>query len=190
MTLCLTYSTTFASSKLKIHSLKSPSLTVISTDDADEISNQTPTLSIVAHNNFMSVTNLSTFNETSPLVVLFLGVGDVYSDLYSDDLNTYLSDLELEITQDALFYPNPFRLDDGSTIGYRLNKSANVELRIYDLQGMEIFSTLFESELGYNKEVFDKDLLGHSELPAGVYFYLMLDEDESILGKGKFAVLP
>ena len=38
--------------------------------------------------------------------------------------------------------------------------------------------------------MFDKDLLGHSELPAGVYFYLMLDDDESILGKGKFAVLP
>lgn len=94
-----------------------------------------------------------------------------------------------------LFYPNPFKLSTGSELGYHLSRNTSVTLKIYDILGNEFFSKTYPSgekggSLGYNKVPFNTAVLGHSHMPVGVYFYILLDDGSSVIGKGKFALLP
>ena len=102
------------------------------------------------------------------------------------------------MTRPALFYPSPFKLKEGSTLGYQLNQRLDMQLRIYDMRGNEIyrkhFSSLEQGGLkGYNYIKFNS---GTSEgyqlpenMPSGVYFYVLIN-DGNVMGKGKFAILP
>ena len=113
----------------------------------------------------------------------------------SNDISTTPQfDASLSKSKKPLFYPCPFRLKDGSTLGYQLTAAMDMELRIYDIRGNEVF----KKELprtgqgglkGYNYVPFNQSVLGHSNMPSGVYFFLLLNEND-VLGKGKFALLP
>jgi hypothetical protein len=96
----------------------------------------------------------------------------------------------------ALFYPSPFKISNGSKLGYRLSKDMNIEVRIYNLRAHEVFRETYNSGTPggrsslsdyYNKVSFDSSNLG--DLPAGIYFYLIMN-DGKVLSKGKFAILP
>ncbi len=99
-----------------------------------------------------------------------------------------------------LFYPSPFRLTEGSNLFIKFNSvSARgaIELRIYDMRGNEIYRAQKECAGLYLRFPFSHEQLGHTQMPAGVYFYLVLhegsvltDTNGLISGKGKFAILP
>ena len=99
-----------------------------------------------------------------------------------------------------LFYPSPFRITEGSHLYLKFSDpdaSGEIELRIYDMRANEIYSAK-KSAVGHHLRFkFSADELGHANMPAGVYFFLVLHNgnvltasDGAIAGKGKFAILP
>ena len=90
----------------------------------------------------------------------------------------------------ALFYPNPFRLETGAQLGFKLSKSTDIEIRIYDLRLQEIYKEehSFTSSKQYKKISFNRASF-ETDLSAGVYLFLIV-KDEKVLSKGKFAIIP
>ena len=94
-----------------------------------------------------------------------------------------------------LAYPNPFRVSQGTEIGYDLSTNMDVEILVYNMFGNLVRQIYcFSGENGgradqYNRVSFDgRDAMG-KHLGAGAYFYLIVSDGE-VLGKGKMAVTP
>jgi len=100
--------------------------------------------------------------------------------------NTLLTDQEVKLLSQPLFYPSPFRVASGTTLGYRINQDALVELRIFDIRGNELFRELHNAYLGYNKISYSS---AKFNFPAGAYLFLIFSQGH-LLASGKFAVLP
>jgi hypothetical protein len=159
-------------------------------------------LVVNAHNNFISFKTDNPGNVADPINVLLYTWGGII--VFDSELNSVDTTLDVvndpKITSPALFYPSPFRIKDGTTLGFQLNQALDMDLRIYDMRGNEIYRTSFANtteqggKSGYNKipfnqpgELFNRTL--PENMPSGVYFYVLINEDD-VLGKGKFAVLP
>jgi hypothetical protein len=150
-------------------------------------------------NHFLTNINFHPGQSTRNLIVLNYVIG---GDIIATD-GTPLSDIDdiegsnvaPSLTLPALFYPNPFRLEDGADLGYRLSRGdMDISIRMYDMRGNQIFrKDIAAGEpgavFGYNHVPFNRSVLGHSNLPSGVYFYIIMN-DGKVLGKGKVAVKP
>lgn len=98
-----------------------------------------------------------------------------------------------EIKGKVLNYPNPFTLENGTSIGYYLSKNLEITLYIYDMRGSQIFKQTYPagSNQGkggshYNTIFIDKNSF-NNDLAVGVYFYVLAHEKD-VLGKGKMVV--
>ena len=98
-------------------------------------------------------------------------------------------------TNPPLVYPSPFNLRDGGTLGYGLSRNdISLDFHIYDMFGYEVLQKEFKPNQvggyqGYNSVILDNAFFNNKSLPAGVYFFVFLENDE-LLAKGKFAVIP
>ena len=98
-----------------------------------------------------------------------------------------------KIMSRPLFYPNPFRFSVGSTLGYELNKSAAITLKVFDIFGNEHLHYVYPQgypggEKGYNKI----SITAHdfsTPLSSGVYYFVLLNAGH-LLQKGKFIIKP
>lgn len=102
--------------------------------------------------------------------------------------------VQAEVIGKALVYPNPFRQETGSKLGYRLSKNMDLEVHVYDMMANLILKKTFKKgsvggRKGYNKVNVDLETWDNFYLSAGVYFYLLINEDH-VLAKGKMAVIP
>jgi hypothetical protein len=91
-------------------------------------------------------------------------------------------------------FPNPFRLNSGTSLGYELSKPLNIELKIYNSTGHLMFSKMYTEwtnggKAGYNQVDLSAELASFPSLSAGIYFFFILNEGV-ILGKGKMAITP
>jgi hypothetical protein len=137
---------------------------------------QTPNTLLITDLNY-----LTTIDESTPLNELLLSTA-------SDSKG---------IIGEALFYPNPFRLSEGSELGYLLAQDMPVEVRVYDMRANEIFREFYPAGSnggigevkGYNRIPFGSTSFNHYQLPMGVYFAVILSE-EKVIGKTKFAIKP
>ena len=113
----------------------------------------------------------------------------------TQSINNDLSNVKAFFTDLPLFYPSPLNLRDGAVLGYGLSRNdMDLELRIYDMFGFEIIRKHFKHNengglLGYNRITINKDFFNNQSLPAGVYFYIFLHNDEPLYND-KFAVIP
>ena len=155
-------------------------------------------LTVNGTNDFYKQLNFSPARSTQPLIVLSQQWGKLGATLDSSlaSLTTsFVDTVEAAIGDPPLVFPNPFKLNEGAELGYSLTRSdMDIELRIYDMKGYEIKRKVFEhgtqgAFINYNKVKINKDFFGHSSIPAGIYFYVILHEN-NLLGKGKFAVAP
>ena len=95
----------------------------------------------------------------------------------------------------VLNYPNPFKASEGTTIGYYLSENMPVTLHVYDLTGSRIYDHTYPagSDQGTGGSDFFNEItlntFSHRQLPSGIYYYVLMT-GESILGRGKMAVLP
>lgn len=143
-------------------------------------------------------------NQNSELTLLSLEVNTFGSPTKNSDINSGLSLLTspetveentvAELVGDPLNYPNPFRLKEGTTLGYRLSKNMDIEIRIYDMRANEIFKEVLPAGTAgaqgtYNTLFIDPETFYYSDLSAGIYFFLIMNEGK-VLGKGKMAVIP
>ncbi len=93
-----------------------------------------------------------------------------------------------------LNHPNPFRLSDGTQIGYWLNADADVELRVYTVTGSEVYRKNFVAGMddgaraGYNNILINYSTI-QTSLPSGVYPYILISSG-SIVGRGRMVLKP
>lgn len=158
-------------------------------------------LTVQRFNNFLVHLNTTPGRDVENLIVLhsIVGGGVLFINPDTAVLSTESLDSELniepEVTSQALFYPNPFRLNDGAILGYRLSRSdMDISMRMYDMRGNQIFRKDIPAgepgaQIGYNKVPFNVSTLGHSRLSSGMYFYIIL-YDGQVLAKGKVGVAP
>lgn len=155
-------------------------------------------LAVHRHNYFIFHLNTQPGKSTDPLVVISSVLGSTQfidgSSIISSIVEPNSVDAQTALTFPPLFYPSPFRIEDGSTLGYRLNKSADISIRIYDMRGNEILrrditANEIGGQVGYNYIPFTRNSFGSSKPPSGVYFYVVM-HDSDVLGKGKFAIRP
>ena len=105
-------------------------------------------------------------------------------------------EVDPEVIGPALIHPNPFRQNSafGGVLGYRLSKPMEVVIHIYDMLGHLIAKQTFKEgsvggSFGYNKLKIDTHLLEGTPLSAGVYLFLIMNNNK-LLSKGKLAVKP
>ena len=153
-------------------------------------------LDVIGQNHFVSYTNVSAASSSDKLVLFrsFFGTDVNLQDSFVLNEDAESDDGPL-INRAPLFYPSPFRFEEGSTLGYSLKEEAAVVIRLFDMQGNKLLKRFIASgdvnggAEGYNYVPFMPTDFAGISLPAGIYFYL-LESDGDILAKGKFAVMP
>ncbi|MBG91161.1 MAG: hypothetical protein CL521_05030 [Actinobacteria bacterium] len=100
----------------------------------------------------------------------------------------------IQLEKAPLNYPNPFRINSGTTLYYHLNQNADINIDIYDMSGQRVYQAQFSSgesggKSGINTFSFSKKSLPNSALSSAIYFYL-ISTKKTILGKGKMVSLP
>jgi len=108
--------------------------------------------------------------------------------------NTTSSDEEVRIIGPLLNYPNPFKMRDGTIIGYELSREAEIDFYVYDIYGHQIYHRRIASTedgglQGYHPFNFSSDDINGIYIPAAAYFYFVVHEGR-VLGKGKMVVIP
>ena len=114
-------------------------------------------------------------------------------------------DVEARLEGVPLFYPNPFKQSTktGAVLKYKLSKSMDIQIKIFDMFANQIFEADFLSGqqgglsntniVRFNSETFAKRNNDGIEkinyLSSAVYYYLILN-DGKVLGKGKFVIKP
>jgi len=108
----------------------------------------------------------------------------------SNEFNTQLT----SIVADPLPCPNPFRLNKGTTLYYQLNRDASIRIFLYDFYGNEITVKHYSKgeeggSKGLNQIPLNLNTVGFA-LPSGVYFLLIQDAENNIIGQSELAILP
>ncbi len=98
------------------------------------------------------------------------------------------------LTSVPLVFPNPMRISQGGTIGYRLSRNVQVEMRIFDMRGNQVFRGEYSpGEVGglegYNRLVINRFTFSDHDLSSGVYFIVLIAEGR-VIGKTKMVVTP
>ncbi len=93
-----------------------------------------------------------------------------------------------------LNYPNPFKLSQGTELGFTLSKASDLTLTIFNRFGVKLASIDIPrgSEGGsakYNKLKINASTFNNNLMPAGPYFYTLSSPTKTI-GKGVFIIRP
>ncbi|MFH1715485.1 MAG: T9SS type A sorting domain-containing protein [Elusimicrobiota bacterium] len=101
---------------------------------------------------------------------------------------------EVKIIGKVLNYPNPFKLREGTEIGYELTSNADMEIQIYDMQAYKICALSINQgdeggKFGYNRVLLNQNTFGGYDLSSGIYFYVIANKGK-VLGKGKMSIIP
>ncbi|MCH8325673.1 MAG: T9SS type A sorting domain-containing protein [Bacteroidetes bacterium] len=142
------------------------------------------------------ITDILSFDDTLTSVILqddgkILAVGGAYNGSnydfvlvrYNNDLVTSLNDDKKNNTIPKKFslaqnYPNPF--NPSTTISYQLSADSFVDLKIYNLLGMEVTTLVNETKSAGNYTVhFDASSVNRG-LTSGVYFYRLTATGEAV----------
>ena len=149
---------------------------------------------------FNPILNLNqSVKQTNKLKVVSFGFKSAENGINQDESaaqDPTFSNIAAEVIGNALVYPNPFRQnsDSGGILGYKLSKPMDIVIHIYDMLGHLIVKQHFNAgavggNAGYNKLRINNQLLDGHQLSSGVYFFLILNNNE-LLSKGKMAVKP
>ncbi len=108
---------------------------------------------------------------------------------------TLMDDQTSLVYGQILFYPNPFRLKTGAQLSYVLNQPSNIEIHIFDMFGHRIFKRslikgMDGAKMGTNNLIFDASVFNYYNVPAGIYFLYIFDDQQKLIGKTKFAIVP
>lgn len=117
------------------------------------------------------------------------------SSLTLDNRLTLMDNQMALVYGQILFYPNPFQLKTGAKLSYVLNQPSNIIIQIYDMFGRRIFKRslvkgMDGAKMGTNSLIFDAAVFNYYNVSAGVYFIYIFDEENKLIGKTKFAIIP
>ena len=201
--LCFSFFIPIYSSSLTI-TYVNPNVLSVSTANVNNAGNNSLTVTmaptVLAQRNFLAgLSSRATFVTRNIIVAQHTVIdssGTPVSSIDGDGSGSQDRSLALA----PLFYPSPAKITDESHLYLKFSNgdsTGEIELRIYDMRGNEIYRA-YKQKLSHNVRFrFTNEELGHSNMPAGVYFFLVLydgqvlvNADGAIAGKGKFAILP
>ena len=142
-------------------------------------------------------------DQSSQLSVLRIGFRQ-YSNPYINALSSLSLSSELNaldyIVQDVFkgpfVYPNPLSLKNKFNVYYHLTKTELIKVQIYDMFGRLLVQKIFpkgistKSSVGHNLITIGPEEFRYFDVSAGVYFLLLIGENNKLLGKTKFAIVP
>ena len=116
-----------------------------------------------------------------------------YLIILEDVVTSNYDAVEPKVKGEVVAYPNPFRLDSGTSLGYDLSKPMDITIQIYDIFGMMVYEKHFlngheGAQIGYNRVSISKNDFNGYSLPVSVYFCLII-HNSKVLGKTKLAVV-
>ena len=117
------------------------------------------------------------------------------STLVLDNRLTLMDEQDPLVYGDILFYPNPFRLETGAILTYTLNNNTNVNVQIFDMFGHQVYeryllSGMDGAKMETNRLIFDENVFNRFDVPAGIYFLFLFDDNNQLIGKAKFVIIP
>lgn len=150
-----------------------------------------------------SVVNLNASKNKSKLLLGPVRFGQVAfspqsalftQDLVIGDTQEIESTASVKLLAGPLNFPNPFRMANGTTLVYTLNKPATIQIYVYDMLANELLKETFPKNspggsANVNKVRINFDTFNRFLLSSGVYFYYIFSEGK-LLGKGKMAIIP
>ena len=95
------------------------------------------------------------------------------------DASTLLSVNKFDLNTDFNIYPNPSA--DKAYISFKLKKTSDISIVIYDATGKEVATILQEESYGYGKHIIEIPVKKYG-LKKGIYFY-SLQSDDKVLTK-------
>ena len=97
---------------------------------------------------------------------------------------------DFEITE-SFVYPNPVRLQDDWALQYTLSEADDLETRIYDMFGRQVYKKrCLRANTGCEQGENEIDMGENGKnLSSGVYFFVLI-HDNKIKAEGKFAAVP
>jgi hypothetical protein len=147
----------------------------------------------------VSLQSPASFSSKATANVFFLAASMEVQESGSESGSSLINVLALDPTLKPYFYPSPFYLESGSTLGYELAQDMDIEVRIYNLFGNEVFRQSYlagtQGGLGhsghqfYNKIAFTKESFRGVDMPSGVYLFVLINNGK-VIQKGKFAIRP
>ena len=66
-----------------------------------------------------------------------------YLIILEDVVTSNYDAVEPKVKGEVVAYPNPFRLDSGTSLGYDLSKPMDITIQIYDIFGMMVYEKHF-----------------------------------------------
>lgn len=117
------------------------------------------------------------------------------SKLFIDNRMVIADFYHVDMYQQPLVYPNPMRLRDTGTVGYWLNQNQSVRMIIYNMFGHKMMESnrmagMNGATMGYNKLDIGPETFDYVDVSAGIYFLVIFDQMNRLLGKTKFAIIP
>ena len=132
-------------------------------------------------------------NLKEGLHTLELSVQDRASNIQTIS-STFLTRDIFDFAEEVIAYPNPAKNEDIVTVRFKLTKTADVTLKIYNVAGEIIYTEERKNAVGRREEWFAWDGKNQAKLPvaSGVYIYIL--EAENSAGQkarrsGKIAVV-
>ena len=142
-----------------------------------------------------SIFNLKRGKTKKTYRILSFGYNPMYNEatVFSEQ-NEPDYNIEAKVIGMPLFYPNPFKLRETARLGYELSKNMDIEIRMYDMRGNEIFKENFASGTvgglrGYNNLYLTAATFNNYDLPSGIYFFILIN-NQKVMARGKFAIMP
>jgi PKD repeat protein len=135
-----------------------------------------------AANNWQNVAiNLPPGTETNNVrFKIEFTAADYMNNFYMDDFNVsgLLSTRENDlILQDVSIYPNPSSIDQNIRLTYYSNTSNPMQVDVYDMLGNQVYSTVYNSNLGMNKQNL---ALNNVALAKGIYNVVLNTEGATL----------
>jgi hypothetical protein len=152
---------------------------------------------------FSFALNLEYFKDSNSFIEIDAAVGDLvmasvkttsfeavtFNNFVLDE-NTELSSesVEPEMIGDLLLYPQRFSRLTGTTFYYTLSKDLDIDLRLYNVRGIEIYRASYDA--GFSGGLNGKNQVSFNEIiDTGVYHVLLINGG-TVLGKLKMVVMP
>ncbi len=107
---------------------------------------------------------------------------DFMNNFFIDDFNVsgLLSTNENDlILQDVSIYPNPGSANENITLSYYSTTSNPMQVTVFDMLGNQVYSTVYNSNLGMNEQNLE---LGNTALSKGIY-NVILNTEGTVLTK-------
>jgi hypothetical protein len=114
-----------------------------------------------------------------------------------DNRLTLTDEIDQMVYKGPLVFPNPWSIKSVNlSVGFVLSYASDIQIQIYDMFGHLMYKKDFiagltgKTSMGRNLIEISPEDFRYFDISAGVYFLILIGENNQVLGKTKFAIIP